>query len=114
MTVRRALLLVFITVSCIALYEFAGLVYTSAGLLGFPTALDSWRSPVVRSSHLLGTIAVDIYESPRSRSTILMVHGVNESGKNSPELKPIAETLARSGFRVVVPEFGRMTRQNVT
>jgi acetyl esterase/lipase len=39
---------------------------------------------------------------------------VNESGKNSPEVKPFAEAFAGSGFRVVVPEFERLTRQNVT
>jgi hypothetical protein len=39
---------------------------------------------------------------------------VNETGKDSPELKPVAEALAGSGFRVVVPDFARLRRQNVT
>jgi hypothetical protein len=114
MSRRRAIWVVLIGLLSIALYNFAVLAFTSAGFLGLETPLDSWRKPVKRSSIWIGTMETDVYEGPRSDSTVLIIHGVNETGKDSPQLTPIAETLARSGFRVVVPEFSRMTRQNVT
>jgi hypothetical protein len=39
---------------------------------------------------------------------------VNETGKGSSEVRAVAEGLAGSGFRVLVPELVRMTHQNVT
>jgi hypothetical protein len=38
---------------------------------------------------------------------------VNATGKDNPQLAPLAEMLAGAGFRVFVPEFARMTHQNV-
>jgi hypothetical protein len=44
----------------------------------------------------------------------LFVHGVNTTGKDSPDISRISEVFAASGFRVLVPDFSRMKRQNVT
>src|SRR6266850_2229405 len=115
MTWRRVfLLLVVATIGIVAFYKFAALASTSAKVLGSGYAFDVWRGPVSRSSTSIGRIPADIYTSSRSHVPLLLVHGVNESGKNSPEVKPFAEAFAGSGFRVVVPEFERLTRQNVT
>ena len=111
---RRIFLLLVIAVSIFALYKFAVVATASAKALGSGYLFDLWHGPVSLSSTSIGKIPADVYTSPRSRFPLLLVHGVNETGKNSPEVKPFAEAFAGSGFRVVVPQFERLTRQNVT
>jgi acetyl esterase/lipase len=111
---RRIFLIVVIAAGTIAIYKFALLASASAKVLGSGYAFDVWHGPVARSSTSIGNIPTDIYSGSRSHFPLLLVHGVNETGKNSPEVKPFAEALAGSGFRVVVPQFERLTRQNVT
>jgi len=103
-----------IAVSIFALYKFAVVATASAKALGSGYLFDLWHGPVSLSSTSIGKIPADVYTSSRSRFPLLLVHGVNETGKNSPEVKPFAEAFAGSGFRVVVPQFERLTRQNVT
>jgi len=107
-------LLLVIAVSIFALYKFAVVATASAKALGSGYLFDLWHGPVSLSSTSIGKIPADVYTSSRSRFPLLLVHGVNETGKNSPEVKPFAEAFAGSGFRVVVPQFERLTRQNVT
>ena len=111
---RRIFLLLVIAVSIFALYKFAVVATASAKALGSGYLFDLWHGPVSLSSTSIGKIPADVYTSSRSRFPLLLVHGVNETGKNSPEVKPFAEAFAGSGFRVVVPQFERLTRQNVT
>lgn len=111
---RRIFLLLVIAVSIFALYKFAVVATASAKALGSGYLFDLWHGPVSLSSTSIGKIPADVYTSSRSRFPLLLVHGVNETGKNSAEVKPFAEAFAGSGFRVVVPQFERLTRQNVT
>ncbi|PYS20391.1 MAG: hypothetical protein DMG11_29600, partial [Acidobacteria bacterium] len=114
MSRRRIFLLLVIAVSIFALYKFAVVATASAKALGSGYLFDLWHGPVSLSSTSIGKIPADVYTSSRSRFPLLLVHGVNETGKNSAEVKPFAEAFAGSGFRVVVPQFERLTRQNVT
>jgi len=107
-------LLLVVAASIFGVYKFALVASASAKALGSGYVFDLWHGPVSRSSTWIGKIPADVYTSSRSRFPLLLVHGVNESGKNSPEVKPFAEAFAGSGFRVVVPQFDRLTRQNVT
>ena len=100
--------------SLVGLYHLAVLAGTAAKVLGFGEPFDSWYGPIARGTVSIGTIEADVYTSSASRTPILLVHGVNETGKNSPEVRRVAEALAGSGFRVVAPEFVRLTRQTVT
>src|SRR5262245_56781775 len=114
MRLRRILLLALITISVVGLYRLAGVVVTSAKVLGSDTVFDWWHGPIARSTVSIGTIPADMYTGSGSRQPLLLIHGVNETGKNAPEVKHVAEAFAGSGYRVVVPEFVRLTRQNVT
>ena len=98
----------------VGLYNVAALISVSSKVLGFNEPFDHWQGPVRRNTMWIGPIEADVYSGANSRTPVLIVHGVNETGKNSPELKQVAEALAGSGFRVVVPQLVRLTRQNVT
>src|SRR5215813_6745554 len=114
MRLRRIFLLALMIICVVGLYRFATLIVTSAKVLGSDTVFDWWHGPIARSSIFIGTIPADVYTGPGSREPLLLIHGVNETGKNAPEVKHVAEAFAGSGYRVVVPEFVRLTRQNVT
>jgi pimeloyl-ACP methyl ester carboxylesterase len=111
---RRWFFMSTIVIVALFLYEFALPLSTAAKLLELNFPFDIWRGPITRSAIHVGSIAADVYTGSASRVPVLFVHGVNESGKDSPDLKTVAEALAGSGYRVVVPEFVRMTHQNVT
>ena len=108
------LLIALAVFGLVGLCRIAFLGITSAKLLGSGYVFDLWHGPINRSSIWIGKIPADVYSSPVSRSPLLLVHGVNETGKDSPEVRRVAEAFAGSGFRVLVPEFERLTRQNVT
>jgi hypothetical protein len=55
---------------------------------------------------------IDIYGGPSS-SAILIVHGVNPTGKNSLDLVRISEALAQVGYQVFVPDLAEMKRQHL-
>jgi pimeloyl-ACP methyl ester carboxylesterase len=111
---RRWICVALISVALVGAYDLAVLSTTTAKVLRHGSAFDWWYGPVSRSSIQIGTIPVDVYTGSRPRLQVLFVHGVNETGKDSADLRPVAEALAGSGFRVVVPDFSRMKRQNVT
>jgi pimeloyl-ACP methyl ester carboxylesterase len=111
---RRFLLFALLAVALVALYDLAVLSSTTAKVFRHGAAFDWWQGPVSRSTIRIGSITADVYSGSQSTSPLLFVHGVNETGKDSPEVKPIAEALAGSGFRVIVPDFVRLKRQNVT
>ena len=94
---RRALLVVFLALK----------------ILGYPAALDAWRGPVSHRTISHSGIPVDVYGRQRSDSPILIVHGVNPTGKNSVDLVRISEALAQAGFAVYVPDFAEMKKQHL-
>ena len=68
--VRRALLVLFL----------------SGKILGYGGALNAWEGPVARQTVIHDGIPIDIYRGPNSTSPILIIHGVNPTGKNSLDL----------------------------
>jgi hypothetical protein len=100
---RRWIGVALIAAALVGAYDLAVLSTTTAKVLGHGRAFDWWHGPVSRSSTQIGEIPVDVYTGPRPGLQALFVHGVNETGKDSADLRPVAEALAGSGFRVVVP-----------
>jgi acetyl esterase/lipase len=111
---RRFFLLVLLAVVLVVLYDLAALSSTAAKVFRHGGAFDWWHGPVARSTVQIEGITADVYAGAGSHAPLLFVHGVNESGKDSPDVRPIAEALAGSGFRVMVPDFVRLKRQNAT
>src|SRR5215469_6225528 len=83
-------------------------------IIGDPAALDAWKGPVVHRTIQHAGIPIDVYGNDQSRSAILIVHGVNPTGKNSLDLVRISEGLAQSGFEVFVPDFAEMRKLHLT
>ncbi len=51
-----------------------------------------------------GLQVADLYRPPgESRGNLVLIHGFTEEGKDDPRLTAFAESLARSGFRVLAP-----------
>ena len=96
--VRRALLVALLTLK----------------LVGYPTALDAWKGPVAHQTVTQAGMPIDIYGDGGFRSALLIVHGVNPTGKNSLDLERIAEGLAQSGVEVYVPDFAEMRKLHLT
>src|SRR5262245_35515107 len=92
--VRRALLVCFLALK----------------IVGHADALDAWGGAVARHTVEHAGIPIDIYEKENSRAAILIVHGVNPTGKNSLDLVRISEALAQVGYRVFVPDFVEMKK----
>lgn len=60
-------------------------------------------------------IRADLY-IPRQRAVhtpLLLVHGVNPTGKDDPQLSVLAANSARAGFLVLVPDFEGMKRLRI-
>ena len=88
-------------------------VFLALKILGHPMALDAWRGPVLHQTTSRSGIPVDVYASSESDSPILIVHGVNPTGKNSLDLVRISEALAQAGYAVYVPDFAEMKKQHL-
>jgi hypothetical protein len=78
-------------------------------ILGYPATLDAWKGPVSHQTIEHAGIPIDIYGS-KTGSAILVIHGVNPTGKNSLDLVRISEALAQVGFEVYVPDLADMRR----
>jgi dienelactone hydrolase len=72
------------------------------------------EAPIRRAVTFSGdgrTIIATLYRPPRggagsgSRTGIILVHGVNETGKDDERIVWLADLLARSGFTVLTPDF---------
>ncbi len=79
-------------------------------IIGNTAPLDSWKGAVTRHTIENAGIPIDIYGDEKSRSSILIVHGVNPTGKNSLDLVRISDALAQVGYQVFVPDFVEMRR----
>jgi len=110
----RRLAVVLLLLVLAAGYHSAILVFTAAKVLNHGAVFDWWNGAAVRLSQEIGGIPADLYTSSDSGTPLLFIHGVNESGKDSAEIKPIAQAFAGSGFRVIVPDLARLRRQTVS
>src|SRR5262245_35230971 len=111
---RYAFLVASLGLACICLYPLALSVCTTGKLLGWGYAFDLWSGSISRSTTHIGAIPVDVYTGPRSKFPVVLVHGVNETGKDSPDLRKVGEALAGAGYRVVVPDRVRLRHQTLS
>jgi hypothetical protein len=114
MPLRRAILILLVVAAAIEVQSLTSVAGAAAQILGYRGVFTWRRESVSKTTVAIAHMESDVYTSSRSRAPLLLVHGVNDTGKNSPDVKPIAEGFAIAGFRVVVPQFERLTRQNVT
>src|SRR5213593_1192085 len=89
------------------------IVFLALKILGHTEALDAWKGAVRHETVEHAGIPIDVYGSEHSDSSILIVHGVNPTGKNSLDLVRISEALAQVGFAVYVPDFAEMKKQHL-
>lgn len=92
-----------------------GLLVTlvAAKILGSGDGLDAWKGAVSRQTAVHGGIPIDIYRGSSSTSPVLIVHGVNPTGKDSLDLVRISQALAQAGYEVYVPDLIEMKRQHL-
>jgi hypothetical protein len=88
-------------------------VFLAAKILGYGGWLNAWQGAVDRHTVIHDGIPVDIYRGPNSTSPILIVHGVNPTGKNSLDLIRISEGLAQTGYEVFVPDLAHLKKQHL-
>ena len=77
--------------------------------MGPSQALDAWKGAVRHETVTHAGLPVDVYGEPSS-SPLLIVHGVNPTGKNSLDLVRISEALAQVGYQVFIPDFAEMKK----
>src|SRR5262245_7445280 len=82
-------------------------------ILGHSDGLDAWKGPVRRDTVEHAGIPIDIYTGQQPGSPILIIHGVNPTGKNSLDLIRISDALAQVGYKVFVPDLIDMRRQHL-
>jgi dienelactone hydrolase len=88
-------------------------VFLGLKILGHSRPLDIWKGPVRHETVQHDGIPIDVYTAAQSRSPILIIHGVNPTGKNSTDLMRISEALAQAGYQVFVPDFLDMRKQHL-
>jgi len=113
-TKKRALALSATVIALFLLVRRGILViFLGAKILGYAAALDAWEGAVSRQTIVHGGIPVDVYLRRNPVSSILIVHGVNPTGKDSPDLIRISEALAQVGYEVYVPDLQEMKKQHL-
>jgi hypothetical protein len=110
---RKVVAAILAIVVFFALRRFLLVLFFSAKILGYSDALNAWEGPVDRQTVVHDGIPVDIYRGPNSTSPILIVHGVNPTGKNSLDLIRVSEGLAQSGYEVFVPDLVHLKKQHL-
>jgi pimeloyl-ACP methyl ester carboxylesterase len=88
-------------------------VFLGAKILGYADALNVWEGAVSRQTIVHGGIPVDVYRGRDTVSPILIVHGVNPTGKDSLDLVRVSEGLAQAGYEVYVPDLAEMKKQHL-
>lgn len=88
-------------------------LFLSGKILGYGSALNAWEGAVDRRTVIHDGISIDIYRGPNPVSPILIVHGVNPTGKNSLDLIRISEGLAQTGYEVFVPDLIHLKKQHL-
>lgn len=85
-----------------------------AKALGYPAILDTLKpTPAKHTFRLAGTIADEFYMQSGA-TPLLIVHGVNATGKDSPQLQVMGAALAQVGFRAIIPDLAELKRQHVS
>jgi pimeloyl-ACP methyl ester carboxylesterase len=75
--------------------------------------MDVLEGRIPAKTQTIAGFTTDIYTKIQSQLPLLIVHGVNPTGKDSPDLIRISEALAQVGFEVIVPDFPDMRKQHV-
>jgi pimeloyl-ACP methyl ester carboxylesterase len=109
-TQRRLILVLLVVAVSVLLRRGLLVIFLALKILGHPAALDAWTGAVLHQTVSYSGIPVDVYGSLKSDSAMLIVHGVNPTGKNSLDLVRISEALAQTGYSVYVPDFVEMKR----
>src|SRR5262245_8315955 len=108
-----------ISLTLVALFVFLvlrrALLVVCLGLkiLGYTDALNAWKGPIRHETVEHAGIPIDIYSGEHAYSPILIVHGLNPTGKNSLDLMRISEALAQVGYQVFVPDLIELKRQHL-
>jgi dienelactone hydrolase len=110
---RKLVAGILAVVAFFVLRRFLLVLFLSGKILGYPDALNAWEGPVDRQTVIHDGIPIDIYRGPKSISPILIVHGVNPTGKNSLDLIRISEGLAQTGYEVFVPDLVHLKKQHL-
>src|SRR2546427_3347917 len=112
-TQRRLILAASLVAALFLLRRGLLVIFLALKILGHPAALDAWTGAVMHRTVAYAGIPVDVYGNPESNPAMLIVHGVNPTGKNSLDLVRISEALAQAGFAVYVPDFAEMKKQHL-
>ncbi len=111
----RAALLLFAAVFVLFAYRLVLVTAFAAKILDHPQYLNLLKGPVSRTTQTSHGLTFDVYSpAVRRPATLMMIHGVNPTGKDHPDIIRIAETLSQVGFKVIVPDLTRMKRQSVS
>ena len=108
-----------ISLALVALFVFLvlrrALLVVCLGLkiLGYTDALNAWKGPIRHETVEHAGIPIDIYSGEHAYSPILIVHGLNPTGKDSLDLMRISEALAQVGYQVFVPDLIELKRQHL-
>ncbi len=79
-------------------------------IFGHSDPMNAWKGPVVHTTLIRGGVPTDLYRTSGSFSPMLIVHGVNPTGKDSVDLVRISEALAQIGYEVYVPDLVEMRK----
>jgi len=109
-TQRRLILAASLVAALFLLRRGLLVIFLALKILGHPAALDAWTGAVMHRTVAYAGIPVDVYGNPESNPAMLIIHGVNPTGKNSLDLVRISEALAQTGYSVYVPDFAEMKR----
>src|SRR5690349_9915793 len=110
---RKVVAVIIAVAAFFVLRRFLLVLFFSAKILGYSDALNAWEGPVDRQTVMHDGMPIDIYRGRNSTSPILIVHGVNPTGKNSLDLIRISEGLAQSGYEVFVPDLVHLKKQHL-
>src|SRR5262245_20789726 len=88
---RKAAAVVCLVLGYLFLRRVLLVVVLALKILGHTDALDAWKGPVRRETVEHAGIPIDIYGAEHFSSSILIIHGVNPTGKDSSDLVRISE-----------------------
>src|SRR5262249_37562282 len=110
--IKKAAALVFLLLALLLMRRVLLVAFLGLKILGHSAELDAWEGKVRHQTVQHAGIPIDIY-GERSESPILIVHGVNPSGKDSPDLMRISDALAQVGYQVFVPDLVELKKQHI-
>ena len=86
-----------------------------AKILGRNDYLDGWKGAVSRQTTTIAGIVSDNYSrNSNAGFPVVIVHGVNTTGKDNLDIVRVAQSFAQVGFQVIVPDLTRMKEQAVS